>query len=247
MTVIRAGAAWLLLAAVLEAGGGAQAPRPDRIGAEKHHRTAVEYFDKAQKDATLTAEQKRDALVKGIAAESRALASDPDHIVSLVYKNILLRMQAVDAGDEERAALIRQADALGQRVQALQAGHPERGFLQMGGARDVSASMPADFKALVDELHPLPVGGKIKTPARARDAPTVYPPIAQVVRIEGVVIVEVLIGVDGHVRAARVLRSIPLLDEAALACVRQTRFMPTVVNGAPVPVLLTMHRVFVLQ
>jgi TonB family protein len=248
MTLMRAAGASIVLAGILATGASAQALRPDPIGAEKHHRAAVEYFDQAQKDTTLTADQKRDAIQKGIAAESRALALDPDHIVALVYKNILLRMLAVEAKDgQERENLTRQADALGNRVLALQAGHPERGFLHVGGARDVSASMPADFKALVDKVHPLRVGGTVKTPTRLRDTLNVYPPIAQMVRIQGVVIVEALIGVDGHVRAARVLRSIPLLDEAALACVRQWQFTPTVLNGAPVAVLLTIQQNFVLQ
>lgn len=245
MTLVRAAGASVVLTGVLATGAWAQASR-DSIGAEKHHRAAVEYFDKAQKDTTLTVDQKRDAIQKGIAAESRALASDPDSIVALVYKNILLRMLAADSKDgQEREGLIRQADALGNRVLALQAGHPERGFLHLGGARDVSASVPPDFKTLVDELHPLQVGGKVKTPTRVRDRLNVYPPIAQQAGIQGVVVVEVLIGVDGHVRAARVLRSIPLLDEAALVCVRQWEFTPTLVNGTPVAVLLTIQQLFV--
>jgi TonB family protein len=247
MAFIRAAGASVVLAGVLGTGAWAQASR-DPIGAERHHRAAVEHFEKAQKDTTLTMEQKRDVILKGIAAEGRALAIAPDFIVALVYKNILLRMLADHATDgQERENLSRQADALGNRVLALQAGHPERGFLHMGGARDVGASVPADFKALVGELHPLRVGGKVKAPTLMKNTPQVYPPIAQVVRIQGVVVVEVLIGVDGHVRAARVLRSIPLLDEAALACVRQWQFTPTVVNGAPVAVLHTIQQHFVLQ
>ena len=135
MTLIPAASASILLAGILATGASAQAPRADPIGAEKHHRAAVEYFDKAQKDTTLTLDQKRDAIQRGIAAEGRALALDPNSIVALVYKNILLRMLAVNARDgQERENLIRQADALGKRVLALQAGHPERDFLRMGGA-----------------------------------------------------------------------------------------------------------------
>jgi protein TonB len=46
--------------------------------------------------------------------------------------------------------------------------------------------------------------------------------------------------VDGTIREARVLRSIPLLDQAALDAVRQWEYEPTLLNGAPVPVILTV-------
>jgi protein TonB len=41
------------------------------------------------------------------------------------------------------------------------------------------------------------------------------------------------------VKDAKVLRSIPLLDAAALAAVRQWRYEPTLLNGAPVAVITT--------
>jgi periplasmic protein TonB len=67
----------------------------------------------------------------------------------------------------------------------------------------------------------------------------VYPPIAQSARVQGVVILETLIGANGRVEDARVLRSIPLLDQAALDAVRQWEFTPTLLNGNPVPVIMT--------
>lgn len=38
----------------------------------------------------------------------------------------------------------------------------------------------------------------------------------------------------------RVLRGIPLLDEAAVEAVRQWVYEPTRLNGVPVPVLMTV-------
>jgi protein TonB len=37
-----------------------------------------------------------------------------------------------------------------------------------------------------------------------------------------------------------VLRSIPMLDQAALDAVRRWRYRPTLVNGQPVPVIMTV-------
>ena len=64
---------------------------------------------------------------------------------------------------------------------------------------------------------PVRVGGNIKPPTKTKDVRPVYPAIAQSARVQGVVIVEATIGPDGRVAEAKVLRSIPLLDAAALA------------------------------
>ena len=52
-------------------------------------------------------------------------------------------------------------------------------------------------------------------------------------------ILEIVVGGDGAVSNARVLRSIPLLDQAALDAVRQWRYEPTLLNGVPTPVVMT--------
>ena len=62
--------------------------------------------------------------------------------------------------------------------------------------------------------------------------------------VHGVVIVEVTIDVDGTVKDARVLRSIPMLDAAALEAVRQWRYEPTTIDGKPVPVIMTVPVTF---
>jgi protein TonB len=61
------------------------------------------------------------------------------------------------------------------------------------------------------------------------------------------VIIEAIIGPDGRVQEAKVLRSIPLLDAAALDAVRQWQFTPTLLNGVPVPVIMTVTVNFTLQ
>jgi protein TonB len=65
--------------------------------------------------------------------------------------------------------------------------------------------------------------------------------------VTGLVIVEAVIGIDGRVTDARVLRSAPLLDEAALTAVRQWRYRPTLLGGVPVAVVLTVTVNFTLK
>jgi TonB family protein len=93
----------------------------------------------------------------------------------------------------------------------------------------------------------LRVGGNIKAPAKIRDVRPAYPPIARAANVTGVVILEVRIGPDGHVEDAHVLRSIPLLDEAALQAVQQWEFSPTLMNGQAVPIIMTVTVNFTTQ
>ena len=94
---------------------------------------------------------------------------------------------------------------------------------------------------------PVRVGGNIKPPTKVKDVKPQYPPIAQSARVQGVVIIEATIGPSGSVQDAKVLRSIPLLDQAALDAVRQWQFTPTLLNGVPVPVIMTVTVNFTLQ
>ena len=84
------------------------------------------------------------------------------------------------------------------------------------------------------------VGGKIEPPIKMNDVAPVYPAIAQNAGVTGSVIIEATIGADGRIIDARVLRSIPLLDQAALDAVRQWEYKPTLLNGVAVPVIMTV-------
>ena len=84
------------------------------------------------------------------------------------------------------------------------------------------------------------IGGQIKPPTKIKDVQPVYPAIARSARVAGVVTIEATIGPDGKVVDATVVRSIPLLDQAALEAVQQWEYTPTLLNGVPVPVLVTV-------
>ncbi|MCA1559770.1 MAG: energy transducer TonB [Acidobacteria bacterium] len=86
----------------------------------------------------------------------------------------------------------------------------------------------------------LRVGGQIKPPTKIKDVKPVYPAIAQSARISGAVMIEATIGPDGKVIDTKVVRSIPVLDQAALDAVRQWEYTPTLLNGVPVPVVVTV-------
>ena len=93
---------------------------------------------------------------------------------------------------------------------------------------------------------PLRVGGDIAEPRKIVDVKPVYPQLAQDAKVQGVVILEVVIDTTGGIRDAKVLRSIPMLDQAALDAVKQWRFTPTNMNGAPQEVIMTVTMSFTL-
>jgi protein TonB len=89
---------------------------------------------------------------------------------------------------------------------------------------------PAAKKAIrLTEDMPKPVQTVMKTPE--------YPSAAKAAGIEGVVIVKYVIGEDGSVRDAKVLKGPPELADACLAAVRTWRFQPIIVDGSPVAVV----------
>jgi len=84
------------------------------------------------------------------------------------------------------------------------------------------------------------VGGQIKEPKKLKNVAPTYPDIAKQARVQGVVILECTISPQGKVNDVKVLRGIPLLDQAAIDAVKQWVYTPTLLNGVPVPVIMTV-------
>lgn len=63
-----------------------------------------------------------------------------------------------------------------------------------------------------------------------------YPDMARSAGVEGTVLVQALVGKDGKVKDTRVTKSVPMLDDAAVAAVKQWVFKPALSNNKPVAV-----------
>jgi protein TonB len=94
---------------------------------------------------------------------------------------------------------------------------------------------------------PIRPGGNILPPARTGYVAPVYPSIAIQARSEGTVVLEAIIDETGTVRDVTVLRSVPLLDRAAIEAVKQWRYSPTRLNGVPVAIIMTVSVNFTLK
>jgi len=133
--------------------------------------------------------------------------------------------------------------------------HPEGGDPTGGGGgtRDVTGSDVIPGAALVQPPIPPPpqqpihMHSGIQPPRKIVDVSPTYPTLARAAHQEGIVILETVIDTRGAVQTARVLRGYPLLDQAAVEAVRQWRFTPALLNGQPVPVVMTVTVIFTLQ
>ena len=87
--------------------------------------------------------------------------------------------------------------------------------------------------------------GTTNAPRKIRHVAPIYPEAARQARVSGVVILELQLDVNGTVTDARVLRSIPLLDAAAIEAVKQWQYEPMIANGRVISIPLTVSVPFV--
>jgi TonB family protein len=123
----------------------------------------------------------------------------------------------------------------------------ESQWLFMPMDRDGITCADADVDVFRGDVEPVSAG-KITVPRKIKDVRPVYPTAMQQARISGVVVLESVLTPTGCVARARVLRSVALgLDIAAMRAVSRWRFTPTLVDGVPVPVIMTVTVNFTLQ
>ena len=114
------------------------------------------------------------------------------------------------------------------------------GGVEGGVEGGVVGGIIGGLPAVAAPIAPVRVGGRISEPRKMKHVAPEYPVLALKAQVRGVVILEALIGPDGRVADVTVLRGVPLLDEAASKAVRQWVYTPTLLDGVPVPVIMTV-------
>ena len=87
---------------------------------------------------------------------------------------------------------------------------------------------------------PVRVGGVVREPRRVVVVPPVYPDLAVKARLQGTVILEATVNERGRVVNVSLLRGLPLFNDAALEAVKQWVYTPTLLNGIPTPIIMTV-------
>lgn len=143
-------------------------------------------------------------------------------------------------------------------IEVLETVNPEAGLgagAEDGGAGGVEGGIPGGVAGgIVGGLpqpspppKPMRIEGQIKEPTKLKHVAPIYPDIAIRANIRGSVVLECLVSPQGRVMEVRILKGIPVLNDAALAAVKQWLYTPTLVDGVPVTVILTVTLQFNLE
>jgi TonB family protein len=211
---------------------------------------ATYHFERS-KDPRMSAAERQAFLEQSAAAADRALAVDPEFFDALVHKSLVLRELAVhDTNPGSRQSLIAEADALGAR--AANARRDSVSSRTVNVASSLAAPSPPP-------PPPVPGAGEIQwvygrssytakgnatTLEKVKDVRPVYPPMAIRYGVQGSVVIEATVNKRGEVVDARVIESVPMLNQSTMDAVRQWRFDPATVVPVGDRVLLTVTATF---
>jgi protein TonB len=103
---------------------------------------------------------------------------------------------------------------------------------------------PSATRADDDQAALVRISGKLMSSRLVRRVPATYPEAAKSKKIEGTVVLEIIVGTNGSVEQIEVLSGQRILAEAAMDAVRQWKYEPTFVKGLPVRVVTRVDVLF---
>jgi protein TonB len=224
--MVQIGRAWLVVLALSASGGWAQTPADVRRDAERGDPAAQYRLGLAYRDSVGEVKDLVEAYKWLTLAAARATADQAQAYAATRTSLISSMTLAQFAEGQKRARAW---------LDAFEPGRVATAKAQMSGAPPPSLEPP------------MRIGTDIPAPAQLKHVDPVYPPIAQRARVQGSVILDATISPAGRVTDVRVLRSIPLLDYAAIEAVKQWEFAPTLKNGIAVPVIMAVTLRFELR
>jgi protein TonB len=129
------------------------------------------------------------------------------------------------------------------------AGSVVSGLVGSGVGADIigAPEAPPAAPVVTTPPAPVPLHRGIRSPEKVFHVMPAYPEVARRVRLETIVLLETIIDAVGNVTTAKVLRGHPLLNQAAVDAVQQWKFKPAMLNGEPIPVVMTVTVHFKLQ
>jgi TonB family protein len=111
---------------------------------------------------------------------------------------------------------------------------------EVAPGRILPVEVPSRPKDPIPKEGPVRAIGELKPPKLLKQVPASYPEIARQARVDGIVILEATTDTLGRVSSVKILRSIPLLDQAAIEAVRQWIYEPMIINGRPRGIIFTV-------
>jgi len=162
---------------------------------------------------------------------------------------VILEARASEKGDVEDARILRSIPALDAAAVAAVKQWKYEPLLINGKPQKILFTVTARFQMTQADRDKLlekfargavKAEGPIKPPLLILAVEPVYPDNARLALVQGTVILSVRTAADGHVEDVMILRSIPLLNQAAIDCVKQWKYEPLIIDGKKTPVVFTV-------
>ena len=163
-------------------------------------------------------------------AHAQAVAPKPSFIkAQLTAPTVIPKKIATNVADASAAA---------PAIAGMAGGVP-------GGMGDVlggiaTGAPPPPPPAAEKPKGPIRITTGMKEPSLLYAPPVVYSPVARLAHIEGTVVVEAIIDEQGNVTQVHLLSGPPLLVDGAMKAVAARRYAPTILDGQPVAIRLTV-------
>jgi TonB family protein len=171
-----------------------------------------------------------------------------------VVRNLSFLIEVYEQGEKAKANLLSTSFSIPEKTIAVfgfedskgntyflsfrVTGWKQAAYIPEEGAGEPPYVIPAE--------GPVRAIGEIKPPRLIKQVDPKYPDVARQARVDGVVILEVETDVSGRVKNMKILRSIPLLDLAAIDAVRKWVYEPFMIDGKPRGVIFTATVRFLL-
>jgi protein TonB len=191
-----------------------------------------------------------------VLASNRALRSTPQRVRPAVPRpnptaqRVDSTPEAVDPRAVESdggAASVASLEQIGPEPVDPDAAGGEPPGVPGGSAGGTTGDMIRRLPTPPARIEPIRVGGEITEPKKLKHVNPVYPDIAVRANIHGTVVLECTVNPQGRVLTVKIVRGIPMLNAAAVAAVTQWVYTPTLRDGEPVPVILTVTVQFGLE
>jgi TonB family protein len=145
---------------------------------------------------------------------------------------------------EQEGKLMKSYDRTRELAAAAKAAG-DKAVAEAVAAREKAEAIAANAKAVAAarakaKAEAVRVGGAIRPPTKVKHVDPIYPAIAKSARVSGTVVLEATIDPVGKVIDTRVVKSVPLLDQAAIDAVQQWEYTPSTHKGVAVPVVMTV-------
>jgi TonB family protein len=177
-------------------------------------------------------ERARDELVQALFEDGKSSYASKDY------------EQTLDIMD--RALLLDSGFVLAREYRELAA--EQLSLLEKVAALEAPVAAPVESPPAAEDDRVYHLTSEIQPPVLVSQVNPTYPAAARRARREGIAVVAAVVGADGSVRAAKIVRSVgPDIDRAALEAIRQWRYRPASHEGRPVAVHTVIQIAFELE